>query len=161
MTITSTFRHRFQHIIRQIVCIFINFLSMYNIMMFTAQWGPQIKVYVHKNIVCDIISKTVLKIKTCEKYKITGMMLISQKTMFQNTSILCLNAAWMNIIALKRGFRHHSEITKNEQFENYSSHKNFTAYFLPEHHFSPYIFNVVCRFHILYTISFLKMYSKA
>ena len=37
MTITSTFRYRFQHIIRQIVCPFISSLSMYNIIMFEPQ----------------------------------------------------------------------------------------------------------------------------
>ena len=43
---------------------------MYNIIMFKAKLEDQLKVYVYlkKNIICDIISKTVLKIKISEKY---------------------------------------------------------------------------------------------
>ena len=86
MAITSTFRHRFQHIIR----LSISFASMYNIITFKTKWNRQINVYVYffKNIVRDNISKTVLKVKICEKYKISGMLLISRIKIFENTSIL-------------------------------------------------------------------------
>ena len=51
---------------------------MYKIIMLKAKWDRQIKVYVYisQNIARDIISETVLKIKICEKYKISGMLLI-------------------------------------------------------------------------------------
>ena len=63
-------------------------------------------MFILKKIVTDIISKTVLKIKICEKYKISGMLLISQIKIFENTSILSINAAGMNMIALKCIFKH-------------------------------------------------------
>ena len=52
MTMTSTFHHRFQHIIRQIACLLISFPSICNIIIFKAKWDRQIKVYVYfsKNI---------------------------------------------------------------------------------------------------------------
>ena len=48
-----------------------------------------------KNIVRDIISKTVLKVKICEKYKISGTFLISRIKIFGNTSIF-INKCNMN-----------------------------------------------------------------
>ena len=55
---------------------------MYSIVMFTAKWDRQIKVYVYfkNNIVRDIIPKSVLKIQLCEKYKISGMLPIYRIT---------------------------------------------------------------------------------
>ena len=44
---SSIFRHRFQHIIRQIVCVFISFASMHNIIIFKAKKDRQIKVYLY------------------------------------------------------------------------------------------------------------------
>ena len=84
MTITATFRHRFQHIIRQIICHFISFLSIYNILMFKAKWDRQIKVCVYLKKISSVIS-TVLKVKICEKHKISGMLLISSITIFKKT----------------------------------------------------------------------------
>ena len=98
-------------------------------------------------------------VKICEKYKISSMFLISRINFFENTSILWINATWMNMIALKCIFKNHSQITKTEQCPNYSWHKNCTAYFPSEHHFRPYIFNITCRFRILDILSFLKKYS--
>ena len=123
MTITSTFHLRFQHI-RQIACLFISFVSLYNIIMFKTKWYRQIKSYVYlkKNIVRDIISKTLLKTNLCEKYKSSGMLQTSCMKTFENTSILWTVAAWMNMIAWKMYFKHQSQITKIEQFQNYSSH---------------------------------------
>ena len=84
ITITSTFGHRFRHVMRQIICLFISFPSIYHINMFKAKWDRQLKVYVNfsKNIVRDIFCKTVLKIKICEKSKISGMLLISPIKIF-------------------------------------------------------------------------------
>ena len=76
-----------------------------------------------KNIVHDVISKRVVKTKICEKYKISSMLLIARIKIFENTSILSINAKWMNMIALKCIFKHQSQITKNEPCQNYSSHK--------------------------------------
>ena len=43
------------------------------------KWDRQIKVYFYfvENIARDVISKLMLKIKICEKYKISSMLLIS------------------------------------------------------------------------------------
>ena len=46
-----------------------------------------------------MISKTVLKVKICEKNE--GMLLICRIPIFKNTSVLWINVAWMNVIALK------------------------------------------------------------
>ena len=64
--------------------------------------------------------KTALKVKLCEKYKFSGMLLISWKKTLENTLILLINAEWINMIVLKMYFKHQSQITKNEQFQNYS-----------------------------------------
>ena len=52
MTITSTFH-------------------IYNIIMYKAKWDRQIKVHIHfsKNIVCNIFSKKVLKVKILKNTK--------------------------------------------------------------------------------------------
>ena len=78
MAMTSTFRNRFQHIILQIVCLSISFASIYNIITFNAKWDRQIKVVVFfsKNIVRDIISNTVLKVKICEKKSVVCCQLL-------------------------------------------------------------------------------------
>ena len=47
MTTTSTFRNRFQHIMRHIICQFISFPFIYNIIIFKAQWDRKIKVYIY------------------------------------------------------------------------------------------------------------------
>ena len=62
--------------------------------MYKAKWDRQITVhyYFSKNIVRDIFSKTVLKVKICEKYKISGMLLIFWMKIFQNTSMLLFDA---------------------------------------------------------------------
>ena len=122
ITITSTFRHRYQHIIRQIVCLFISFPSIYHIIK--AAWEHQMKVCVYfpNNIVRDILSKTVLKVKICEKYKISVCCYFFIRV-FTNTSILWMNATWMNMIAFKMCFKQRSQIRKNEQFQKFSSLK--------------------------------------
>ena len=118
MTITSTNHHRFQDIVRQIICLFISFLSVYNSIMFKAKWDRQIRVYLYlkKTIVRDVISKTVLKVKICEKYKISSMLLIFQIKIFENTSILWINATWMNMITLKMYFQ--ASITNNKKMSS-------------------------------------------
>ena len=71
--------------------------------------------------------------------------------------LILINAAWMNMIALKMYFQ--ASITKKPRKISNSKIilriKKFTAHFPSEHHFRPYIFNVTCRFHILDTITFL------
>ena len=75
--------------------------------MFKAKWDRQIRVYLYlkKTIVRDVIFKTVLKVKVCEKYKISSMLLIFRIEIFENTSILWINATWMNMITLKMYFQ--------------------------------------------------------
>ena len=95
ITITSPFRHWFQHVIRQNICLFISFPSIYSIIMFEAIWGHQIKVNVYlkkKKIFRDIFSETAFKIKVCEKYKISDILLILLIDIFKNTLILWINA---------------------------------------------------------------------
>ena len=89
ITITSPFRHRFQHIIRQNICLFIRFPSIYNIILFEEQWDGQIKVYVYFfiKIFRNIFSKTAFKIKICEKFKIIGILLISKFSMLPVNSV--------------------------------------------------------------------------
>ena len=113
---------------------------MYNIIMFKAKWDRQIIVYMYfsKYIVRDIISTTVLKIKVWENYKMNGMLLFSRIKVFENISILLVNAEWMNIVAFKMHFRaSQSQIMKNKPLQNYSLHKIFTAHFPSKHHFCP------------------------
>ena len=44
--------------------------------MFEAKWEKKLYVYFFINIFRDIFSKTAFKVKICEKYKISGMVLI-------------------------------------------------------------------------------------
>ena len=67
--------------------------------------GPSNKsVRLFKNKCCDIFSKTVLQVKICENNKISDMFLVSWMRIFQNTSMLSINAARMNMVALKMYF---------------------------------------------------------
>ena len=70
-----------------------------------------------------MISKTVLKVKICEKYKISSILLNSRREIFENASILWINATRMNIIALKMHILASITNNKIEQFPNYSSYK--------------------------------------
>ena len=66
------------------------------------------------------------------------MLLISLIKIFRNTLFLWINAAWMNMIALKMYFQ--ASITTNEKWaipKLFFAWKNFTAHFPSEHHFRP------------------------
>ena len=123
MTMTSTFHHRFQHIIRQIVCFFISFPYIYNIIIFKAKWDRQIKVYVYfffqKISSVIFFSKTVLKVKICEKYKICGMLLISWIKIFTKYFNFMNKCSMNEYDSVKMYSKHQSQITKKEQFQNY------------------------------------------
>ena len=62
--------------------------------MYKAKWDRQIKLHIYfkKNIVRNIFSKTVLKVKICEKYKISGMLLIVWMEIFKNAPISLFDA---------------------------------------------------------------------
>ena len=74
--------------------------------------GPSIEsIRLFLKIVRDIISSTMLKIKIYDYYKISGMLLISQIKIFEDTSVLWINAARMNMTAVKMYFQ--ASITNN------------------------------------------------
>ena len=152
MTISSTFRQRFQHTIRQIVSLSRSYPTMYHIIMFKANWCRQIKVYVYfsKNIVHDIISRRVLKVKICEKYKISGMLLILRIKIFRNISIIINKCNMNEYDSFKNVFSsidHKERKMRNAKIIHHI--KNCIAHFPSEHHFRPSIFNVTCWFRII------------
>ena len=82
-------------------------------------------MFIVRNIIRNIISKAVLIIEICEKYKTRGMLLISRIKIFENTSILWIHASWIRIR------KHQSQIIKNERFQYHSLYKNTLAHIIP------------------------------
>ena len=122
---------------------FICVLSMYNFSRLKTKWDPQIKVYHYftKHIVRDIIHKTVLKVKICEKYKISDILFISRIKILSNTSIF--------IHSLKMYFQ--AAIRNKEKWAIpkllIALKKLYLAF--SEDYLRPKLSNVTCRFRIL------------
>ena len=67
ITITTTFCHRFQHIIRQNVCLFTSFQFIYNIIMFEGPSNKRYTVIFLKISSVIFFSKTAFKVKNMWK----------------------------------------------------------------------------------------------
>ena len=157
MIITSTYRHRFQHIISEIVCLVMSFLFMYSSIMFRAKWDRQIKVCIYlRNIVRDIIFKTVLKVKMwiipIQPYICT----FSENNI--KTYFNFMNRCGIDEYDVFTSIIH--KLRKMSYSKIIHRIKNCTAHFASKHHFRPWIFNVTCRFRIVYILIFLNSIGK-
>ena len=81
-----------------------------------------------------IISRTVLKIEICEKYKRSGMLLIFRIKIFENTSILLINAAWIGKkCILKRQPQTTKLICQNTTMRVYEHGLKNIAFYVQKH----------------------------
>ena len=118
ITISSIFGHRFQHIIRQIVCV----PSMYNIIMLKTKWDNQMKY----TFIFRKLSSVILFLRQCSKERNIWKKIKSSSIVL----IISDKNVWAHFDFMNKCNMNQCD-RKNTQFQNYSSHENFIVHTFP------------------------------